>query len=100
MSIIQSVTALFRSPEAAAMVATAVQASDLAARQGQANLKKQAVHDEELVQVLREGQEAPGVRGRQAPPEQRPRHRQSQPAAPPEAGAPAAKPSQRLDILA
>jgi hypothetical protein len=42
MSILQAVTAIFRSPDAAVMAAQAVQASELAARQGVASIQRDA----------------------------------------------------------
>lgn len=49
MNVLQAVTAIFRSPEAAVLVAQAVQASDLAARQGQASIHRDAARRQDQV---------------------------------------------------
>lgn len=52
MSVLQAVTAIFRSPDAAVMVAQSVQASDLAARQGQASIQRDVQRRHDQVQAV------------------------------------------------
>lgn len=99
MSIIQSVTALFRSPDAAVMVNQAVQASDLAARQGQAGLQRDAARREEMIVDALPGQ-APASVGQRPEDEQRPRHRGRPEPDKAGAGVLAPEAPHRLDITA
>lgn len=75
MNVLHNVTAIFRSPEAAALAASAAQASDLAARQGLASLQRDAVRREDQVQALEEPARSPASRERrQDPSSRRPGH--------------------------
>lgn len=101
MNVLQNVNAIARSPEAAALVASGVQASDLAARQGQASIQRDAARQQDQVLAAEAGGPAEGVQRRRERPEQRPApHRQPDPAPSGGPKAPYPYPRHRLDILA
>lgn len=97
MSIIQSVTALFRSPDAAVMVNQAVQASDLAARQGQASLQRDAARREEMIVDALPTQPS-NIIGQRPEDEKHPSHRGHPEGDSAESDAPAPDSPHRLDI--
>jgi hypothetical protein len=101
MSILQAVTAIFRSPDAAVMAAQAVQASELAARQGVASIQRDAERQADQVSPANTLGESVGVderreRGGEAP--QRSRRPPKKALKPDED--PFSPPRSRLDILA
>ena len=101
MNVVQGVNAIIQSPEIAIMAAQAVQASDLAARQGVSSLIRDAERQQDQVQDPKElGETEMTGQRRQAPEDPwRRRRRQALLAAAADSD-PAPRPAQRLDILA
>lgn len=101
MSILQAVTAIFRSPDAAVMAAQAVQASELAARQGVASIQRDAERQADQVaptSTLGESLAVDERRERGGDPSRHPRRPPAQ-AAKADENPPDPR-SSRLDILA
>jgi hypothetical protein len=101
MSMLQAVTAIFRSPDAAVMVAQAVQASELAARQGVASIQRDAERQADQVaptSTLGESLAVDERRERGGDPSRHPRRPPSR--ADRADAAPDLPPRSRVDILA
>lgn len=101
MSDLQSVTSIFRSPEAAALAAQGLQAAETAARQGAERLREDALHRQHQVQAGEavDKPEPAGPRMTLLDQEAR-RRRQAPNAGPKAAGNEAPQPQHRLDITA
>ena len=101
MNVLQNITAIFRSPEAAALAAQGLQASETAARLGTMQLQRDAARREHQVQAGSEADKALGVGPRQGADEDPPKKRRpGQAAKTATLGAEAPQPRHRLDITA
>jgi hypothetical protein len=101
MSDLQNLTALFRSPEAAVIANQAVQAAEIAARQGLASIRTDAQHRQAMVNQAEQAADTAQIsdRGRQKEeeaPSPRRRHAGGEGAQGPDAPAP----RRRIDLIA
>ena len=67
MNVLHNITAIFRSPEAAALATQGLQASETAARQATAQLHQDMARREHQVQASNASDQALGVGPRQSP---------------------------------
>jgi len=99
MNALHNITAIFRSPEAAALAAQGLQASETAARQAAAQLQQDVARREHQVQAGSATEHASGVGARQLPLEaQGQRRRREHLKETDTHGAEAPQPRHKLDI--
>jgi hypothetical protein len=68
MNVLQSISAFFRAPDAAALAAQAAQGADWAARQGAVSMRRDSEHDRERVLAADAATLSAGITGdRQGP---------------------------------
>jgi hypothetical protein len=101
MNVLHNVTALFRSPDAAVLVAQAVQAGDLAAKQGALSLQRDLERQQSLVMPGESLSPAELVAERQRREEERKSRRSAESARKhPPAETPPVHERRRIDIIA